>query len=44
MRGGEGCCLEYLLTVVFRLVRVDVVVLVGGDPLSRGVLDAGLVL
>ena len=34
----------YLLTVVLRLVSVDVMVLVGGDPLGRGVLDAGLVL
>ena len=36
--------LKYLLTVVFGLVSIDVVVLVGGDPLGRGVLDAGFVL
>ena len=35
--------LKYLLTVVFGLVSIDVVVLVGGDPLGRGVLDAGFV-
>ena len=34
----------YLLTVVFSLVSIDVVVLVGGDPLGGRVLDAGLVL
>ena len=33
-----------LLTVVFSLVSIDVVVLVGGGPLSGGVLHAGLVL
>ena len=36
--------LMYLLTVIFSLVSIDVVVLVGGDPLSGCVLDTGLVL
>ena len=39
---GDGE-LKYLLTVVFGLVSIDVVVLVGGDPLCRSVLDAGFV-
>ena len=36
--------LMYLLTVIFSLVSIDVVVLVGGDPLSGCVLDTSLVL
>ena len=34
----------HLLAVVARLVRVDVLVLVGAGPLGRGVLHARLVL
>ena len=40
---GDGE-LKYLLTVVFRPVSIDVMVLVGGDPLCWSVLDTGLVL
>ena len=40
--GGAQCA--HLLAVVARLVRVDVLVLVGAGPLGRGVLHARLVL
>ena len=33
----------YLLAVVSRLVRIDILVLIGAGPLSRSVLDTRLV-